>query len=322
MTETLPHFQYVVPNTVAEAVSALQSDPTAVPCAGGTDLVVRLRKGLSEARTVVQLGKIKTLIAIEETGTGLRIGAGVTLAEIARNSAIAKCYPAIAKAAQRVAGPSHREVATLGGNLCLDTRCVYYNQSHWWRKSNAFCLKYRGEICHVAPKGNRCRAAYSGDLAPALMVHGAVLEVAGPDGTRRVALSDFFEEDGAAHLRLNPGEIVVAACLPEDRVASDYEKIAVRGSVDFPLAGVAVACAKDRDGAANFTIAVTGTNSRPLLINFDFGLVQGADSETFFAAMEKQIQKSVSPQRTSTIAPHYRRLSVAALTVRLARSLL
>ena len=321
MTEALPQFQYVAPDSVAEAIKALQADPTAVLCAGGTDLVVRLRKGLSEAATVIQLGKIEALNTIVENDAGLQIGAGVTLAEIARDATIAKLYPAIAKAAQRVAGPSHREVATLGGNLCLDTRCVYYNQSHWWRKSNDFCLKYRGDTCHVAPQGKRCRAAYSGDMAPALMVHGASLEIAGPEGARRIALADFFVEDGAAHLNLDPGEIVIAAHLPPGTTASAYEKIAVRGSVDFPLAGVAVACDKT-GGAARFTIAITGTNSKPLLVEFEQTLAKGADSESFFSALDKQVQKSVSPQRTTTIAPHYRRLSVAALTVRLAKSLL
>ncbi len=322
MTEALPQFQYLEPSTVADAVKALQSDPTAVLCAGGTDLVVRLRKGLSEAGTVVHLGKIDILNTIEVSESGMRIGAGVTLAEVARNSSIGADYPAIAKAAQRVAGPSHREVATLGGNLCLDTRCVYFNQSHWWRKSNDFCLKYRGDTCHVAPQGNRCRAAYSGDMAPALMVHGATLEIAAPNGSRRIALSDFFEEDGAAHLKLDPGEIVVAAHLPRAALNSDYEKIAVRGSVDFPLAGVAVSCTKESDGNARFTIAITGTNSMPLMVDFDQSLAPNDDTESFFAALEKQVQKSVSPQRTTTIAPHYRRLSVAALTVRLAKSLL
>lgn len=322
MTEALPQFQFVEPSTVADAVKALKSDPTAVLCAGGTDLVVRLRKGLSEAGVVIHLGKIKALNTIEKTDTGMRIGAGVTLAELAHNETIAAQYPAISKAARRVAAPSHREVATLGGNLCLDTRCVYYNQSHWWRKSNDFCLKYRGDTCHVAPQGNRCRAAYSGDMAPALMVHGATLEVAGADGTRNIALTDFFEEDGAAHLKLNPGEIVVAAHLPDNLLASVYEKIAVRGSVDFPLAGVAVACDKQADGTARFTIAITGTNSKPLVVEFDQELAPDSDHDSYFAAMEKQVQKSVSPQRTTTIAPHYRRLSAAALSVRLAKSLL
>lgn len=322
MTEALPQFQLIEPRTVDEAVAALNAHPAAVLCAGGTDMVVRLRKGLSDAATLVGLSGIQSLGSIEHTEKGTRIGAGVTLAAIEQDATIANLYPAISRAAHSVAAPSHREAATLGGNLCLDTRCVYYNQSHWWRKSNAFCLKFRGETCHVAPQGNRCRAAYSGDMAPALLVHGAELEIAGTDGVRRVALADFYEEDGAAHLRLGPGEIVLAAILPPGGSSSDYKKITVRGSIDFPLAGVAVSCEPDKEGAARFKVGLTGTNSKPLLIEVEQPLLPNADSDGFFSALEKLVQKSVSPQRTTTIAPHYRRLSVAALTVRLARSLI
>ena len=159
MTEALPQFQLLSPGSVAEAVTALNDISDAIACAGGTDLVVKLRKGLVETGTLVNLSGIDALKTVAISDTGLSIGAGVTLADIENNPDIVRDYSAVAKAASMIAGPSHRTVATLGGNLCLDTRCVYYNQSHWWRKSNAFCLKYKGEICHVAPKGKRCRAA-------------------------------------------------------------------------------------------------------------------------------------------------------------------
>ncbi len=321
MTEVLPEIRILEPLTIKEAIDALQQQSDARPCAGGTDLVVQLRKGLAEMGTLVSLSNIKALREIETDDGGMRIGAGVTLAEIECSTAIASGYPAIAKAARNVAGPAHRQAATLGGNLCLDTRCVYYNQSHWWRKSNGYCLKYRGDTCHVAPQGNRCRAAFSGDMAPALMVHGAEIEIAGPGGTRRVALSEFYNEDGADHIRIQQDEILVAAHLPPPGPVSDYEKVRVRGAMDFPLAGVAVACEKSPDGAVTFTVAVTGTNSKPFLVDVPGGLASEDGAETFFAALEKAVQKAVSPQRTTTIAPHYRRLSVAALTTRLARNL-
>lgn len=320
MTEVLPEFRIVTPATVEEALAALSETPDARPCAGGTDLVVQLRKGIGEPGTLVSLTGIAALNGIEQNADGTRIGAGVTLAALEHSERIAKDYPAIARAAAAVAGPSHRQVATLGGNLCLDTRCVYYNQSHWWRRSNGFCLKYRGEICHVAPQGKRCRAAFSGDMAPALMVHGAGIEIAGPAGTRRVALADLYHEDGAAHLTLATGELVVAAHLPPPGPVSDYQKIRVRGAVDFPLAGVAVACERTADGPPRFKMAITGTNSRPILVELPDPPEGGAD-EAFYSALEKVVQKAVSPQRTTTIAPHYRRLSVAALAVRVARQL-
>lgn len=321
MTEVLPNFRLMEPATVEEAVALLNETPDALLCAGGTDLVVQLRKGLAETGTLVSLSGIAALRAIEVTDAGLRIGAGVTLSQIERAQVIVDGYRAVAKAARSVAGPAHRGVATLGGNLCLDTRCVYYNQSHWWRKSNDFCLKYRGDTCHVAPQGNRCRAAFSGDMAPSLMVHGAEIEIAGPKGTRRLPLAEFYHEDGAAHIRLEHGEILVAAHLPPPGAASEYEKVRVRGSIDFPLAGVAVACARTPEGAARFSVAVTGTNSKPLMVDVPGDLPPHSAPEAFFAALEKAVQKAVSPQRTTTIAPHYRRLSISALTVRLAKRL-
>lgn len=319
MTEALPSFRIVTPDTVDAAIAALRAAPDARLCAGGTDLVVQLRKGLSETGTLVDLTHIEMLRQIADTADGgLTIGAGVTLAVLERMPRIIKDYPAIAKAAQVIAGPSHREAATLGGNLCLDTRCVYFNQSHWWRKSNDFCLKYRGDTCHVAPQGNRCRAAFSGDLAPALMVHGAEIEIAGPAGSRRIPLDEFYQEDGAAHLRLDQSEIVVAVHLPPATGISDYAKIRVRGAIDFPLAGVAVACEHTGNGM-RFRVAVTGTNSKPLPVEVPDA--PATPDDAYFALIEKAVQKAVSPQRTTTIAPHYRRLSVSALAARLARGL-
>lgn len=321
MSEALPQFTLVRPETIEEALAVFQAAPDAMLSAGGTDLIVRIRRRLAEPGTLIDVTGIEELGGIEHADAGLRIGAGVTLDRIEHSDQIARDYPAVAKAAATVAGPSHRQVATLGGNICLDTRCVYYNQSHWWRKANGFCLKYQGEVCHVAPSGNRCRAAFSGDLAPALMVHDAEVEIAGGAGRRRVALAEFYHEDGAAHLRLEPGEIVVAIHLPPPGRLSDYEKIRVRKAVDFPLAGVAVACDASKDNP-RIWVAVTGTNSRPLMVDLaDCPLTLPAD-QSFFEALEKQVQKGVSPQRTTMIAPHYRRLSVAALAVRLARRLL
>ncbi|WP_432817226.1 4-hydroxybenzoyl-CoA reductase subunit beta [Sulfitobacter sp. JB4-11] len=320
MTETMPQFTLMRPSTVEDAVNALQTKAGAMLSAGGTDLFVRIRKQLAEPQTLIDLTSIEELNGIAQTKEGLRIGAGVTLNAIENSDLLNRDYTALAQAAATVAGPSHRQVATIGGNVCLDTRCVYFNQSHWWRKSNDFCLKYAGDTCHVAPSGNRCRAAFSGDLAPALMVHDAEIEIAGPTGRRRVPLDDFYVEDGAAHLGLMPDEIVTALHMPKSARASGYGKIRVRKAIDFPLAGVAVA----REGHGNdsrLKVAVTGTNSRPFLIDISGLSTASAEDHAYFAALEKHIQKAVSPQRTTMIAPHYRRLSVAALTARLARGL-
>ncbi|PCH75051.1 MAG: 4-hydroxybenzoyl-CoA reductase subunit beta [Rhodobacteraceae bacterium] len=322
MNDPLPDFTLEHPQTVDAALALLRDAPGARICAGGTDLIVNMRRGLVEAQTLVDISRIASLKIVEETADGLRIGAGVSLRELAESPAIAATYTALSQAARVVAGPTHREAATLGGNLCLDTRCFYYNQSHWWRKSNDFCLKYRGDICHVAPKGNRCRAAFCGDLAPALMVLGGVVDIAGPGGIRQLAVDALYREDGAEYLTIDKDEILLAVTLPPSDAPSGYEKIRVRRAIDFPLAGVAVACAREDNGARAFRMAITGTNSRPVRVEMEAALGPDDDPDAYFATLGKLVQKTVSPQRTTTIAPHYRRLSVAAVAVRLARGLL
>src|SRR5207342_2518557 len=133
---------------------------------------------------------------------------------------------------EAIAAPGHRAIGTVGGNLCLDTRCIYYNQSEWWRSANAYCLKNRGDTCHVAPQGRRCHAAFSGDLAPALMALGAEIEIAGPAGRRGIPLADLYAEDGRAHLKLAPGELILWVQLPAAPPPSAYAKVRLRGSID------------------------------------------------------------------------------------------
>ncbi len=317
MSNPLPDFTILRPATIDAAITGLADHPEARLCAGGSDLIVNMRHGLVETDTLIDLTGIDALQGIDAGPHGARIGAGVRLCDLLDNAEISQAWPAIHQAAAAIAGPTHREVATVGGNLCLDTRCLYYNQSHWWRKSNDFCLKYRGDICHVAPKGNRCRAAFCGDLAPALMVCGAEVELAGPTGTRRLPLAEFYREDGADPLTLQPGEILIAVQLPPAPPASAYAKVRVRGAIDFPLAGVAVAMRRTGD-ARHFTLAFTGTNSSPVMVEMPGTLGPDDDPDTYFTALEKLAQKTVSPQRTTTVQPHYRRLAVSALARRLA----
>lgn len=316
MSEPLPQFNLLRPTTIAEAVKMLQSKPDARICAGGTDLIVNMRHGLVEAETLIDLGAVTEMRSIQADDSGLNIGAGVTLHELTEHDIPA----AIRQAVLSIAGPGHRFAATVGGNLCLDTRCQYYNQSHWWRKSNDFCLKYKGDICHVAPKGNRCRAAFSGDLAPAFMVLDAQVEIVGPDGIRQIPLNEMYQEDGADHLTLTKAEIVSRIHLPASRATSGYRKIRIRGAIDFPLAGCAVACDKSSSDSTIFKIAITGTNSQPIMVEVS-PLNKSDDVETYFTTLNKAVQKAVSPQRTTITGAHYRRLSIAAMAARLAREL-
>ena len=317
MNAPLPAFELLRPASLAEALEALTLTPTPRLLAGGTDLIVNMRRGLAAAETLIDLSGLPELDGIARTRAGWRIGAGTRLAELAEAPELAD-FAALSQAALAVAGPGHRVAATLGGNLCQDTRCLYYNQGEWWRRAGGYCLKYRGEICHVAPRGNRCRAAYCGDLAPALMVLGAQAEIASASAPRRIPLAELFAEDGAAWLTLGPGEILAAIHLPAPPpAASAYEKIRLRGAIDFPLAGVAVALHETGAGR-EMRLALSGTNSRPLAVPLPPPPGAGTAPDDWLAMLRKRVQKAASPQRTTTIAPHYRRLAAAALAARLA----
>lgn len=301
----------------------LAGDPDARVLAGGTDLVANLRDGLLAPSTLVDLGAIEELGGIAYETAGVRIGARVTLAQLAADVRIRALYPAIAEAAASVAGPAHRSVATLGGNLCLDTRCVFYNQSEWWRRANRYCLKYRGDVCHVAPQGKSCQAAYSGDMAPALLAFDAEVELARASETRRIPLTDLYVEDGAAHMALRPGEIVVAVHLPAAiaHVSSGYRKARARGAIDFPLAGVAAALVLEGGLLRSLRIALTGTNSRPFVLNGTGEMTGRAPDETLLSEIGKRVQHQVRPLRTTVTGANYRRQVAAVLAQRLVREL-
>ena len=180
----LPEFKLVRPRTVEEAIAAARAEPSSRYLGGGTDLIVNMRRGLVDTNRLIDLTQIKELWHLSCDDSGLHMGARVTLRDVSEHRGIRRRFRAVAEACDVIAGPGHRAAATIGGNLCLDTRCIYFNQSHWWRDANDYCLKYNGETCHVAPQGNRCRAAFCGDLAPALLVHEAEVELAGPQGRR------------------------------------------------------------------------------------------------------------------------------------------
>ena len=315
----LPAFRLLRPASVAEAVEMRRANPQARFLAGGTDLIVNMRHGLDAPEALIDLRAIEAMQGIEAREGGLCIGAGVTLARLIEDPLTP---PVVVAAARTVAGPTHRETATVGGNLCLDTRCVYYNQSEWWRNANGYCLRSGGGTCHVAPTGDRCHGAFSGDLAPALLVMGAEVEIVGPGGTRTIPLNDLYADDGAAHLRLEEGAMVTAVRLPSAAgLRADYAKARVRGSVDFPLAGVAVALRRHGDELQWLQVAVTGTDPRPVLIAETEKLTGAPLDDAAIERLEKLVRKQIQPMRGTLSAGHYRRRVAASLAGRLARRL-
>ena len=321
MTASLADFRIVHPTTVKDAIAACRQQPPSRFIAGGTDLIVNIRRGIIRPELLIDLSGIDELSEIRADGDGVTIGAGVTIATLASDPIIVSRYRAVAQAAEGIAGPGHRVMGTVGGNLCLDTRCIYYNQSEWWRSANSYCLKNRGDTCHVAPQGNRCHATFSGDLAPALLVFGAVIDIAGPQSQRRIPLSELYVEDGRAHLALAEDELVVSVRVPANPPASLYEKVRARGAIDFPLAGVAVALAKSADTIGSLRIALTGTNSRPFLLTDTENFVGRFVDDKLLQEIDRLVQKQVQPMRTTLVSANYRRVAAAAVARRLVSKL-
>ena len=221
--EALADFQLFRPTTLDEVLKVRTDHPDGRLLGGGTDLLVNIRRGIVAPESLIDITDVKELRAIHADPQRIEIGAAVTLAEVAAHPEIVRHYPVLAHAAACIAGPTHRNMGTVGGNLCLDTRCLFYNQSEWWRSANNHCLKTTGEICHVAPKSRGiCFATFSGDLAPALMTLGAQVELVGPTGARIVPLRGMYigyarqdepitetRGDGKYYLSLRPGELIM-----------------------------------------------------------------------------------------------------------------
>lgn len=311
---TLPDFTLLQPTTALEAVRMRADHPDSRFLAGGTDLLPNMRRGLITAGVVIDLGGLPDFRQIREEEDSLWIGAGVSLAAMTE---LGLRHTALAQAAASVAGPTHRVSATLGGNLCLDTRCRFYNQSEAWRTANEFCMKLGSDTCRVAVKSSRCFAAFSGDLAPALMVLEAEVEILGAEGPRRLPLVDFYQDDGMAWLALGPDELLLGVRVPfGEGWASAYEKVRIRRAIDFPLAGVAVALRREGDFIEGLRAALTGVSSRPEFIDFGELVGKPLDDEAI-ALIERRVLRATKAMETSLADVPYRRRITPILAKRL-----
>jgi 4-hydroxybenzoyl-CoA reductase subunit beta len=240
----LPPFTYVAPRTVDGALRAMaDAGPDAMLVAGGTDLYPNMKRRQFEPRTLVGLRAVAGLRGVRgEPGRGMTLGACTTLTAVATHPDVARAYPALATAAGLVSSPQLRNMGTLGGNVCVDTRCNYYNQSYEWRRAIGFCMKKDGDICLVAPGSSRCWAVSSSDTAPALWSLGALVRLVGPGGERTVPIAALYHDDGIQYLSKRADEILTEIVLPPaDGWRSAYFKLRRRGSFDFPVLGVAAA---------------------------------------------------------------------------------
>ncbi|HXX51873.1 MAG TPA: 4-hydroxybenzoyl-CoA reductase subunit beta [Xanthobacteraceae bacterium] len=334
--DSLPNFDLVRPKTLEALIKARAAHPQSSLLGGGTDLLVNIRRGIVAPPVLIDMTGVDELRAMQADERRLVIGAGATLAEVAAHSGVARHYPAVAQAAAHIAGPTQRNMGTVGGNLCLDTRCIFYNQSEFWRAANDHCLKTTGTICHVAPKSRGvCFATFSGDLAPALLVFDAEVDIAGPAGRRTMPLADLYigyarqdepftptRGDGKYFLSLRPGEIVTAVRAKNaSGLRSAYDKIRIRRSIEYPVTGVAVALRRDGQRLADLRVAFTGTNPRPVRLSGAEHLCGGALDARVFEGLEALTRDQIMAMKTTFTPGHYRRRVAAVLARRLVQRL-
>jgi len=329
--EALAEFQLLRPKTLADVLAARAAHPASQLLGGGTDLIVNLRRGIVAPPVLIDMNGIAELRTLEAGARGLTIGASISLAELSRHPRVIDRYPVVAQAAGSVAGPTQRHMGTVGGNLCLDTRCIFYNQSQWWRSANNHCLKTTGDVCHVAPKSRGvCFATFSGDLAPALMTLGAQVDLVGPAGGRTLPLQQLYigharqdgGGDGKRYLALSPGELVVRVHARfEPGLRSGYDKIRIRRSIEYPVAGVAAALRRDGDTLTDLRVAITGTNPRPVLLEGTRELCGGWLDDRVLKGLEELVRDQIMSMKTTFTPGHYRRRAAGVLARRLVRRL-
>lgn len=263
-------YVYHRPRRLDEALELLKEHAGDVmPIAGGTDLVPNMKHRLFAPGHLVALNGIDELYGIEERNGELVIGAAETLTSVAGDALVNTHFPALAHAASLVAHPMIRNQGTLGGNICLDTRCTYYNQTHFWRQALGFCLKKDGDVCHVVEGGTKCVAAHSADTPPILMALGAEVDIASADGERSLTLSDFFTADGICNKRLERHELLtrIRVLLPSPNLRATYTKVRERKSVDFPLLSIALAVELDDvDVLESISLVVGALGAKPRVI--------------------------------------------------------
>ena len=308
---SLPQFKLLRPRTVEEAVGYLARHSGNIRVlAGGTDLVPSMQQKLFEPEYVLDIRRVAELKGIRQTEQGTEIGALTTLREVEHSDLLRRHYCVLVEAASTVASPILRNMGTIGGNICLDTRCLWYNQSLTWRKGCGFCIKKDGDLCHVAPGGTKCWAVFSGDTPPALLCLNAGIEIASPSGLRRIPLADFYTGDGVAYRKLRPHELVTRVFLPESSAdyRGIYRKLRVRGSIDYPLAGVAVVMKHSNGYVADARLAITAVNPAPKLVKGTSEMLAGKMfNEALAGAVGDLAARTAKPLTTSALTPEYRR---------------
>ena len=303
----LPKFEYLQPESIAEAAAMLQDKPTAKILAGGTDLLVNMKHRVEVPPVVVNIKAISDLDYIHRDNGAVRIGALTPLKRISRMPFIAEKLPALARAASFVGSFHHQTMGTIAGNLCQQNRCKYYNQSQWWRSARPTCYKAGGEICHVVNKKGTCYASYCGDSAPALLVMNAGVVIQGTAGSREIPLAELFSGDGKAPLNLRNGEILTEIIIPAKTAdgMSSYTKYANRESIDFPIVGAAFWASTEKK---QYRIAFTAVAKKPVRGRQLEAFLDGKDlSKAVLEEASDLTAKEAAPVKNSLFSPAHKR---------------
>jgi 4-hydroxybenzoyl-CoA reductase subunit beta len=322
----LHEYTYHRPSTLADALGLIAGHEDALPIAGGTDLMPNMKHRLFTPRNLVALKGIGELHGIglaDADGNGVEpgspaaaqlvIGAAETLTAVARNPLVRRIVPALAEAAAHVAGPQIRNAGTMGGNLCLDTRCTYYNQSFFWRQALGFCLKKDGDVCHVTRVGKKCVAAHSADTPPVLIALHAVADLASADGMRTVTVDEFFLANGVWNTVRRRDELVarIRIPLPGPGVRTAYRKVRQRNSVDFPLLSIAAVADVAPDHATrSLSLVVSALGARPKAVTGLDRIIAGHPLADVADAVAAQAYKQCHPLENIIVDPDWRRAMV------------
>jgi 4-hydroxybenzoyl-CoA reductase subunit beta len=310
----LHNYQFHRPSSLDAALELLKLHPEdAMLIAGGTDLVPNMKHRLFTPNHLIGLKRVAELHGITVTSDELVIGAAETLTDISRHPLVRQHAPSLAKAAGLVAGPQLRNMGTIGGNVCLDTRCTYYNQSYFWRDALGYCLKKDGDVCHVTKVGKKCVAAHSADTPPVLMTLGGVVDLVSPSGKRSVAVEDFFVADGIWNSVRERDEIVarIRIPLPAQTTRTSFMKLRQRQAIDFPLLNVAAAADFDGDVVRSLRVVVSALGARPRVItgldNVVFGKALTTD---MIQAIAERAFQQCHPLENIIVDPDWRRAMV------------
>ena len=308
----LPPFRYARPGDVLEAARILADHgPGARLLAGGTDLLPNLKRGQFDAEVLVAIGHLEELRAWEANGE-IILGAGMRLDAVAGNPIVGADLPGLVEAVQQIANPQIQRQGTLGGNLCVDTRCNYYNQTHEWREAIGHCMKRCGDVCLVAPGSSKCWAVSSSDAAPMLMALGARVVLAGPEGEREIELGDLYQDDGIEYLTRRPDEILSKVLVPRlEGQRSVYRKVRRRGSFDFPLLGVAACLRMDGATVRRARLVLGAVHTHPVEVPEAAALLEGVPLEDdAIDAVAEAAFKAATPLDNADLMYHWRKKMV------------